>query len=458
MRPDHRPSGVGGWSRDVPTDLRAPFRRPRLALAALASVFAGWAVFAPLSSAVIAPGELAAAGRNQLVQHETGGTIARILVRDGERVEKGDPVIELEPSGERADLESLRARRVLLRAALTRLAAQSGDTLNPGLVTLIAADTVSLRGAGGRPVSVSTAPAARPVVDAQLRQMAEEHNSFENELDRLEQQAEALRNRRTGLSARLADISTRQRLHAVKLARLTDLERQGYFPSNRLIDEQSRASELVGEIATTRASLTETQAQLDEIGAAIRQRTAARRAEIAEEFSKTLTELQEIDEKVRAARATFDATQLLAPASGVLVKLAHTTPGGVVRPGEVVAEIVPDGADIIVNAQVTPASIDQVTVGQETKTVITAFDRRMVDPVPGTVTYVAADTLRPDDERAPYYRVEIALSKAALDGAGLAGLRAGMQAESHILAEPRSFLSYVVKPFTDSFRRAFLER
>ncbi len=450
---------AGKWSQTVPTDLRAPFRKLRFGIVALALVAVAWAVFVPLSSAVIAPGELAAEDRNKLVQHETGGTISSILVRDGMRVKKGAPLVELEPSGERADLEALRARRDWLQAALMRLSAQSGEALQPGLIKLVAADTVLLRGAiGRRPVSISATPAARPVVDAQLRQMAEEQQGFNNELIRLEQQSEALRHRRTGLSARLADLSERRRLHGIKLARLTDLERQGYYPANRLLDAQSRASELLGEIATVTASLTEAEAQIREIGAAMRQSKAARKAETAEEFSKTLTELQEIDEKFQAAQTAFDATQLLAPVTGTLVKLAHTTPGGVVRPGEVVAEIVPDGADIIVNAQVTPASIDQIVIGQATKTVITAFERRLVDPVPGTVTYVAADTKQTDEKSAPFYRVEIALDRAALDSVGLARLRAGMQAENYILAEPRSFLSYVVKPFKDSFRRAFLER
>ena len=455
-----RRTGNPDWSHNVPTDLRAPFRRTRIWFVALGLAFAAWALFAPLSSAVIAPGELAAEGRNKLVQHEAGGTISRILVRDGMRVKKGDALIELEPSGERADLEALRARRDLLRAALTRLNAESGKKHGTALVKLVAADTVSLRGAIGRsPISVAASPAApRPILDAQLRQLTEEHHGFENELARLKQQAAALRHRQTGLSAKLADLHTRKKLHAIKLNRLTDLERQGYYSANRLLDEQSRASEFLGEIAATTASLTETQAQIREIDAAVEQRKATRKAETAEEFSKTLAELQEVDEKFRAAQTAFEATQLLAPASGVLVKLQHTTPGGVVRAGEVIAEIVPDGAEIIVNAQITPASVDQIAIGQPTKTVITAFDRRMIDPIPGTVTYVAADTRQNDDESAPYYRVEIALDKPSLEDVGLPRLRAGMQVENHILAEPRSFLSYVVKPFEDSFRRAFLER
>jgi len=149
-----------------------------------------------------------------------------------------------------------------------------------------------------------------------------------------------------------------------------------------------------------------------------------------------------------------DRTEIRAPYSGTIEKIAFAAIGDVVRAAEPIMEIVPDHDLMVVEASIDPNDIDQVRVGQTARVRFTAFNRAATPEIPGRVIYVATDRTDNQETRQAFYTVRIAVDQAAIAREGLS-LRSGMPAESYIETGNRSLLSYVTKPLRDQFMRAF---
>ncbi|MEM1318541.1 MAG: HlyD family efflux transporter periplasmic adaptor subunit, partial [Pseudomonadota bacterium] len=180
-----------------------------------------------------------------------------------------------------------------------------------------------------------------------------------------------------------------------------------------------------------------------------------------QEYSKIIGELAELRDARLAAQAAVDGALLRAPHSGHVIKLAVTTVGGVVGAGDIIGEIVPEGLPLVVEARVQPGDIDYVKIGQEADIVVTAFNRRLDDSLTGSVIYKAADAQRDEKTGDPFFSVRLAIGPGQIDRAGserrMMDIQAGMQGEIYIHTGSRTFMTYLVKPMIDSFRRAFRE-
>ena len=150
--------------------------------------------------------------------------------------------------------------------------------------------------------------------------------------------------------------------------------------------------------------------------------------------------------------------ELRAPASGVVHQLAVHTIGGVVAPGEVIMEIVPDADDLEIQTKLPPKDIDQVRVGQETLVRLSAFNQHTTPQLHGVVSYVSADLNHDKQTDAAYYTVKVTLPGNELHRLGGLQLISGMPAEVFLQTGSRTMMSYLLKPITDQLQRTFSER
>ena len=170
------------------------------------------------------------------------------------------------------------------------------------------------------------------------------------------------------------------------------------------------------------------------------------------------SEIATLSAKVLAAQNNVQKRYVRAPVSGVVAKSSVHTVGGVVRSGDVIAEIVPSEASRIVEALVSPQDIDYVRAGQEAEVIVTAFNRRLYDPVKASVEFVAADSIPDEKSGERFFSVRLKLLEPPTENNRLANLRPGMQSEVYVTTSRQNFLSYALKPISDSFRRAFREQ
>jgi HlyD family secretion protein len=168
--------------------------------------------------------------------------------------------------------------------------------------------------------------------------------------------------------------------------------------------------------------------------------------------------LAETEERLRAAADVAVRREILAPEAGTVVNLRLFTLGAVVKPGEPVLDLVPEGDRLVAEVNVQPSDIDVVHPGLKAEVRLPAFKQRLLPYLHGRVTWVAADANANEQGRPPYYRAQILLDREALARHPAVHLVPGMPVVAQIQLGHRSFFRYVTQPVRDSFGRAFREQ
>jgi HlyD family secretion protein len=169
----------------------------------------------------------------------------------------------------------------------------------------------------------------------------------------------------------------------------------------------------------------------------------------------------ELSEKLVAARDQLNRIEMRAPTSGVIHELQVHTIGGVVKAGETIMEIVPDSDELQVEAHVQPKDIDHVRTGQDAFVRFSAFNQRTTPQLTGQVAFVSADTTvdphNPNAQASAFYTVRVVMSEEERRRLGDVQLMPGMQAEVFMQTGKRTMMSFLMKPFMEQLKRAFVE-
>ena len=451
------------WTERMPVSTRPIVAAGVATIGTFLLAFVVWGWWLPLQSSVVMAGQLVPEGKHRKVQHDAGGRVVAIVARDGDAVARGDVILRLDPVDARAELTQLEARRARLSAMRASLTAAGEGAARPSW---------GLRGLDARPVGTVAPPAwgtdafaggadafargADPfaaIRDAQAREFQAGRARLEREIAALEAKGEALARQRTGLAQQVVAQEELAGMVEADIAKLVPLARKGLIAARRVDDLRRSLAEQRVRIEGMRADLAAKGAQRVEIEAAIDRARATDREAVAERLTRVLGELAETEDAILAAREGLARTAVRAPVAGTLVKARHAALGGVVAPGEVVAEIVPEGTALMVEARARPDDIVALRPGQSAEVMLTALGRRDTDALPAEVAYVAGDVTRDGEDGDPYYLVRLALPTA-----GALPLQPGMQAEIYVAGPERTFLDYLLEPVASSFSRAFRER
>lgn len=403
-------------------DARREIRFGALTMGAFFVVFLGWAAFAPLDAAVVAPGVIVVSGARQTVQHRDGGVISRIYVEEGDRVQQGQILIELSAPEVLARKEALLSQVLDLQMQRAQLLAnQSGTTQ----------------------VEAPAEWAALPPEDSAIAEATLERHRREGSARR-----SALRGQRSGsgaVDARIAgyqeEIASIDRQHTLledELGGVRSLAERGLMPLTRVRALERAQAELDGRRAELRAS----------IAAALEDR--------AEELRDIEARLSQLTPQLAGARAELESTLMRAPVSGVIVGLQANTVGGVIRPGELVMGIVPEGQDLIVEAQIRPEDADDMRPGMASEVRITAFSGRTMPMLDGEVQRVSADRFTDERTGQAYFLARVAVAQSELEELNVE-LRPGLPAEVVVPTRQRTALQYLLEPLNQSLWRSFRE-
>lgn len=423
------------------------FRGPLLAGLATCAVFLGgfaaWAFGIPLSGAIIAQGTVIKDGNVQVVRHERGGVLTFLKVREGAEVRSGDVLATLTRADDQASAEELKARIASLTAKQARLSAEqrqedsftvaldelpeTARDLPEGLLSQLVSDQEQ---------EFATRRKQRSdlsnVLNAQRRGLAEQIAGAEGELAALARQKASL----------LQDIELRRKGVA-----------NGYGRENILRELERQADGLAGSIARTEASILALKQQMIETD----NRMAAEQSGFMEKTGDELARIRA--ERLVAVEAMAGRAEAVAridvrsPVDGVVNKLHVNTIGSAVEPFAPIFEIVADDQPLLIEAKVNPADINSVYRGQAAHAVISAFNRRLYDPVQAEVTFVGADARQDQPDQPFHYTIRLVVDDAEL--ARLPEVMPGMPSEVYLLTHDRTFADYIAEPFIESFQRSF---
>jgi HlyD family secretion protein/epimerase transport system membrane fusion protein len=426
-------------------ELRRPIRAGVLLVGLFFGGLGWWAATAPLAGAAIASGVVSPDGSRRTVQHFEGGIIREILVRDGTSVRAGAPLILLEDVQARAGFDVLQTRFYALAATQARLLAEQSAAAGVRFPDWLIEATTA------HPTALEAMVAQRAMFDARAEALAERKGI-------LRQRIEQLREEIAGLDAQIHADSRQIVLIEEEIEGVEQLYRKGLERKARLLALQRTRAEIEGNRAERRARIARAQQAIGEAELQIIAQDTARLEAINEEASRVQSELAEIEQRLAASRDVLERTVIAAPVDGTVVALRFRTPGGVIRPGEPVLEIVPDDEELLIDARLSPMDIDVVRAGLPARVVLPALQQRNLPRIEGRVRQVGADAIDDPLTGKRFFAVRIEIDPGQL--AALEPpleLTPGMPAEVYITTGERTALDYLLSPFYDSVRRAFRE-
>jgi len=429
----------------VPTDDR---RARLLGLLILLIGFGGfftWAALAPISSAAVAPGVVTVETARRTLQHLDGGTVAEILVREGDQVESGQLLVRLDDREPRAQLEIVRSQLIALAAEEARLVAERDGLEEPTFPERLVdqVDSVDPR------LAVARA--------GQQRVFEARRDAREGEIGVLEQRIEQLRERISGQESVLKANERRIELYQEEMDALGSLFDRQLGDKGRLREVERQQAELLGEQAERRSNIASTRVQIGETELEIAQIRRRFISEVVAQLREVETEISDREERLRALFARLERTEVHAPARGAVIDLQTHTIGGVLRPGDKVLDLIPADEPLMLEARVQPNDIDQVYPGLEADIRFTAFSASTTPTVTGRVRTVSADRLTDPQTGQDYFLARVEVPPESLERLQGQTLLPGMPATVMIKTGERTFFEYLIRPISDRLSVAFRE-
>lgn len=415
-------------------------------LAIFVGIFGIWSFFAPLESAVPAPGKVIVASNNRIIQHLEGGIVKSILVKDGQKVKKGDSVILLDDTQASAQLKMIEAQYYDAIALESRLIAERDK-------------------AGGISFSPELDHADKTqrslAMDSQKREFEGRKRFLEGEKKVLEQRIEQLKNQIEGYQSIIQSKSSLAESYRQEVKEWEALFAQQLIDKIRLRDAKRQLLMTEGEISNAKSEIARSKAQISEFKAQIISQDQNFMKDVLAQLSDVQTKISDMRARIDALRDTVERTVIKTPVDGTVMNLSIHTVGGVIPAGKPILEIVPEGEPLIIEGKIAATDIINIHVGLKADIQFPSFAHvKTLKEVKGEVMTIGADTVADEATHMLYYPVKI---KITADGANELRrnhltLQPGIPADAMIVVASRTFADYLIHPFKVMFKKSFNEQ
>lgn len=398
-----------------------------------------WAARTEIDDVTRAEGRIVPSSDIQIIQATEPGILQALYVSEGDVVEQGDVLMELDGIQLASQLDQEQQRAYGLMARIARLQAEIDRAHLEFPPTLIAQAPAVVR-------------SETALYHARQDELAAEIEILERQRgQRQEQYAEAA-----------ADLdASRETLEilAEERAMMAPLVQRRVEPETTLLELRRRESEWRGREIRARAGLARMQGALDEIDDQIRALRARQRASALSDLALSTAELAALEPSLPALRDRADRAAIRAPRRGVVNRIHRTTLGALARPGEDLIEIVPLDDTLLVEAYVRPADIAFVYPGQPVKVKVTAYDFARYGSLNGEITRIGANAVtRSERDIEEFFIVHVRTEDSFLDAAGVVvEVMPGMVTEVDMLSGRKTVLGYLTTPVVRVKDRAFRE-
>lgn len=419
-----------------------------LGLAGILALILGvvfWGLMSRIAGAVVAPGQIEIEQNRQIVQHRVGGVVTAIHVQDGANVPKGAVLLQLDSTALKSQLATLDAQQFDISVKMARLHAAF-----EGADSLVFAPELRAR--------ATNDPAAQEMMAGQYELWQASAVARSIARGAYEKQKTQLAARITGHNAQKAALSAQLALLHLDLGDRQALFDKGLAVAASVRKLKAEKARLVGALAdldATSARIREGMLELD----LLMQRDEAKATEQAlSGFRDLRSQERALDAQNRALRDRIAEQSVRAPVAGVVYGLRIQTPQAVIQSAEPLMYIIPQDRPLLIAAQVDPAHIALVFVGQSVGLRLNASGQQAVPELQGVVRHISADTFTNPQTGSRYFRVEISLTPDQIDGlGGHATFRLGMSIDAVIKLQERPPIVYLLEPVAAYFSRAFRE-
>lgn len=428
--------------RDAPSRIAARFT---LFSISLFLVFVVWAYFATLEEVARGDGRVIPSSKTQVVQSLEGGIVKAILIREGDKVKRGQTLLRIDDTGFSADLGELEAKRLSLEAQVARLRTEAGSFDNP---------------------TVDDIAFAKELLEIAPQVVENEKTLFQIRKRNLDNQLVVLTERLKQKRLELAEYKENKKKYreGLKIARsehalLAPLAKRGIVPKPQLMKLDREINSLKGDLAAVDQSIPRIEAAIREAESLLTEQRLKFREAAQTELNTKLADLSVVRESLTGAKDKVVRTEIRAPSDGYVNKLHVNTIGGVMRAGEPLIEITPLEDNLLVEVNVSPKDIAFIRPGQPAVVKITAYDFTVYGGLDGNVEVISSDSTFDEESKENFYSVTVKTKRNSLrKGEDSLPIIPGMVATVDIITGEKSVLDYIFKPIVKARYEALRER
>ncbi|OZY33602.1 HlyD family type I secretion periplasmic adaptor subunit [Pseudomonas lundensis] len=408
-----------------------------------AGSFFAWASLAPLDEGIPVQGTVVVSGKRKAVQSLGAGVVSQILVREGQAVHQGEPLFRLDQTQVQADVQSLRAQYRMAWASTARWQSER-DNLQQ----------VSF------PPELSNNPDPRLalVLEGQQQLFSSRREAFAREQSALKASIEGATRQLAGMRRARGDLTAQADSLRQQLNNLRPLAENGYIPRNRLMEYERQLSQVQQDVAQNTGESGRIEQGILESRLKLAQHIDEYQKEVRTRLADAQLKSLTLEQQLASAGFDLQHSEITAPADGIAVNLGVHTEGAVVRAGETLLEIVPQGTRLEVEGRLPVNLVDRVGSELPVDILFTAFNQSSTPRVSGEVSLVSADQLLDEKTGMPYYVLRSSVSDQALETLNGLVIKPGMPAEMFVRTGERSLLNYLFKPLLDRAGSALTER
>ena len=402
-----------------------------------------WASFAPLDKGVPLTGTVAVASNKKAIQHESGGTVDAILIKEGDIVKAGDILIRMNSVQASAEAESAHVQYLAARITEARLSAEmnreEGVKLPP-----------EFEAAKDDPRVVESLALQNQISNS--RQAA-----IKSELSAIDENIAGLVSQASGLESSVSSKNQQKASVNAELVGMRDLAKEGYLPNNRVLESEQNLARIDADIAADVGNIARSKRQVAELNLQKMQRNQEYQKEVRTQLSDVQKQANTLESQLKGLNRHLDNVEIKAPVAGTVVGLNVFTKGAVVSPGFKLMDIVPKEDVLVVDGQLPVNLVDKVYAGLPVNMLFTAFNQNKTPRIPGVIANVSADRFVDEHTGQAYYKITC---KVAPDGLKLIDqlkIRPGMPVELFIVTGERTMMNYLFKPIFDRLKLSMSE-
>lgn len=398
-----------------------------------------WANWANLDEVTRGEGKVIPTSEIQQIQHQEGGTIEKFFVKEGDNVTKGQVLIQLSDVGAASDLGASTSKLMSLRAQKARLEAEKEGLATPDF-----------------PEDVFDA--APESVQEELNTFRANQSALKSQLRVLQAQSSQRRQEVSEINSRIRDTQRLISLTHEEISMMRPLVQRGSAPKRDMLELERTLTQQETELNGMRASLPRANSAIREVNARISELKQTAKTEAQNELASVLSEIKILEKGMGRLVDTQDRTEITSPVDGIVKDLRINTVGGVIKPGDLIAEIVPNDEQLLVEANIRPSDIAFIHPGQKTTVKITAYDFSIYGGLVGEVVDISADSIT-NEKGESFYRVKVQTHDSTLKRKGeILPIIPGMVASVDILTGEKTIMQYILKPFRKTLDNAMHER
>jgi len=406
-----------------------------LSVVTLIAVILLWAAITELDNVVRGSGKTVSEASNQLVQSSEPGVIRERYVEEGDRVERGQILFDIDPVDAKTQLDQALKRQTSLTIKSTRLKAE--------VKKLVPKFGQQLIESAPNAVSTELALYRARIDDLNTKIAILEQRRIQklNEIDELKIQYETANNS--------LELTRRE------IATLSPLVKNGLAPETRLIALQREEESSLGRANSAVSAQKRIKAGLDEIDQQLVAEKQAYLTSALTDLSSIEAEITELNARIPALESRVERTKVKSPVDGVINRVNYVTSDAYVSTGDVLLEIVPTGADLIVETKIDPKDIAEIVLGQDVKISLTAYDPSKYGRIDGKVISISADAISDQKTGTQHYVVDVSIETTLYEDDGTdVIILPGMVASIDVLSGKRSILQYFWQPIAKTKEKA----